>query len=96
MIIPIRCFTCGTVIAGKWEAYVRGERALADREAGSGESVSKSTAWRDRVAGATENDARKAEREDPRTRGELLDSLGVRRICCRRHFLGNVDLMDEI
>ena len=32
----------------------------------------------------------------PGTRGELLDAIGVRRLCCRRHFLGNVDLMDEL
>ncbi|RLE89237.1 MAG: DNA-directed RNA polymerase subunit N [Thermoprotei archaeon] len=23
MIIPIRCFTCGAVIADKWEEYIR-------------------------------------------------------------------------
>jgi DNA-directed RNA polymerase I, II, and III subunit RPABC5 len=27
---------------------------------------------------------------------EALDSLGIKRICCRRHFLTNVDLMDKI
>jgi DNA-directed RNA polymerase subunit N (RpoN/RPB10) len=26
--------------------------------------------------------------------GRVLDRLGVTKICCRRHFLTNVDLMD--
>jgi DNA-directed RNA polymerases I, II, and III subunit RPABC5 len=33
---------------------------------------------------------------DEKTRGELLDKLGLKRICCRRHFLGCVDMMDLI
>jgi DNA-directed RNA polymerase subunit N (RpoN/RPB10) len=33
MIIPIRCFTCGKVLADKWEAYVRlQERQERDSE----------------------------------------------------------------
>lgn len=35
--------------------------------------------------------------EDESTpRGEILDRLGLKRICCRRHFLGHVDMMDLI
>ncbi|MGC8567954.1 MAG: DNA-directed RNA polymerase subunit N [Candidatus Micrarchaeia archaeon] len=32
------------------------------------------------------------EHEDPE---KVLDSLGVKRYCCRRMFLGNVELIDE-
>ena len=28
--------------------------------------------------------------------GEILDSMGLDRICCRRHMLGHVDLIDKI
>ena len=31
-----------------------------------------------------------------KTRAEVLDELGLKRICCRRHFLGHVDMMDKI
>lgn len=31
-----------------------------------------------------------------KSRAELLDRLGLQRICCRRHFLGHVDMMDLI
>lgn len=29
-------------------------------------------------------------------RGELLDEMGIHRICCRRHFLAHTDLIDVI
>lgn len=33
---------------------------------------------------------------DPYFKKEILDKLGLKRYCCRRHFLGNVDLIDII
>ena len=32
MIIPVRCFTCGTVVASHWETYVK--RTAAGENAG--------------------------------------------------------------
>jgi DNA-directed RNA polymerase subunit N (RpoN/RPB10) len=34
MIIPVRCMTCGKVLADKWEEYDRRCKAVADDEAG--------------------------------------------------------------
>jgi DNA-directed RNA polymerase subunit N len=59
MMIPVRCFTCGAVIADKWEEY------------------------------------KKRTTEDKEESGPVLDSLGIKRYCCRRMMLGNVDLIDE-
>lgn len=59
MMVPIRCFSCGAVIADKWEEFDK------------------------RV---NEN------KEDP---GKVLDELGMKRYCCRRMFIGNVNLIDE-
>ena len=59
MMMPIRCFSCGAVVADKWEEYDR--------------RVNK-------------------EHEDS---GKVLDSLGVKRYCCRRMFIGNIELIDE-
>ena len=33
--------------------------------------------------------------QDTQATGSLLDDLGVRRMCCRRMFLGHVDLTKE-
>jgi DNA-directed RNA polymerase subunit N len=59
MMIPVRCFTCGSVIADKYEEY------------------------RDSVKAG----------EKP---AEVLDSLGIKRYCCRRMFLAHVEVVDEI
>ena len=58
MIIPVRCFSCGAVVADKYEEFKR----------------------------------RKG-KEDPK---KILDSLGVKRYCCRRMILSHVDLIDEV
>lgn len=59
MIIPVRCFTCGKLIADKWEEFAMRVKAG----------------------------------EDP---AEVLDSLGLKRYCCRRMILSHVDIIDEI
>ena len=59
MMMPIRCFSCGAVIADKWEEYDR--------------RVNKENEPADKV----------------------LDSFGVKRYCCRRMFISNVELIDE-
>jgi DNA-directed RNA polymerase I, II, and III subunit RPABC5 len=74
MIIPIRCFTCGKVLADKWEYYKR-EVELLEKE-------------------------KEADNKDPKFEGirtkEVLDKLGLEKMCCRRHMLGHVDLMHII
>lgn len=59
MLIPVRCFTCGTVVADKYEEYKK------------------------RIDGG----------EDP---SKVLDDMGVKRYCCRRMFLAQVDAIEEI
>ncbi|MEM3227935.1 MAG: DNA-directed RNA polymerase subunit N [Candidatus Micrarchaeaceae archaeon] len=59
MMMPVRCFTCGAVVADKWEEYDK--------------RVNKN-------------------KEEP---GKVLDDLGVKRYCCRRMFLSNVEVIDE-
>jgi len=59
MIIPVRCFTCGKLIADKWEEFARRVRAGEDA-------------------------------------GIVLDSLGIKRYCCRRMFLSHVEIIDEV
>jgi DNA-directed RNA polymerase subunit N len=58
MIIPVRCFSCGSVIADKYEEFKK-----------------------------------RAVKEDPQ---RVMDSLGVKRYCCRRMLLSQVDVIDEV
>lgn len=85
MIIPIRCFTCGKVLADKWEHY----KAEVDKieKAADKEEVP------DHTGGAKPKRDTKFEKH--RTQ-QLLDELGLERMCCRRHMLGHVDLIHLI
>jgi DNA-directed RNA polymerases I, II, and III subunit RPABC5 len=77
MIIPIRCFTCGKVIADKWEAY---ERMCAEKDKKKD----------------IQNDAKVPINFDKNHKAEVLNKLGLDRVCCRRHMLGHVDLINDI
>ncbi|MEM3143014.1 MAG: DNA-directed RNA polymerase subunit N [Candidatus Nitrosotenuis sp.] len=59
MLIPVRCFTCGNLIADKHEDY------------------------QNRVKAG----------EEP---GKVLDSLELKRYCCRRMMLTSVETMQQI
>jgi len=81
MIIPVKCFTCGNVIANKYRYYqaeVR-KRKLA-------KSVGKDSADIDKVLYLTK------EFHDKTPEGEVLDELNMKKMCCRRHFLTHVDI----
>lgn len=82
MIIPVRCFTCGKVIADKWEYYK--EQVEKAEKAEKAEVDKKAT-----------KDS-KDKRFDKLKTGKILDDLGLERMCCRRHLLGHVDLIDII
>ena len=87
MIIPIRCFTCGKVIADKYDYYVTESKKLVKGEQGS-EAASAKTE-------TTETVEQKKNFDEIRT-GPILDKLGLTRYCCRRHMIGHVDLIDII
>ena len=76
MQIPIKCFTCGEVIANKW-AYFK--REVRKRKIQAGIQV-------DNVIYLTK------ENTDKTPEGEVLDLLRLNKICCRRHLLTHVDI----
>lgn len=76
MIIPVKCFTCGKVIANKYEYYKKEVRAL---------KLSRSMEV-DKVVYLTK------EYIDKTPEGEVLDKLKLTKMCCRRHLLTHVDI----
>jgi len=76
MIIPIKCFTCGTVLADKYRYYQNEVRKMKMQR---GESLEK-------VVYLTKNTV------DKTPEGETLDKLGLTNVCCRRHILTHVDI----
>ena len=81
MIIPIKCFTCGMVIADKYRYYVEQVRKKKLTKRGNGESIDI-----DKVLYLTKEFAEKT------PEGEVLDELNMKKMCCRRHFLTHVDI----
>lgn len=81
MIIPIKCFTCGNVLADKFRYFqekVR-QRKIKDDKA------------LDAVIYLTKE--RIANHEVEKTvEGEILDGLALHNVCCRRHMLTHVDI----
>ena len=81
MIIPIKCFTCGMVIADKYRFYVEEVRKKKLAKKGNNESIDV-----DKVLYLTK------EFHDKTPEGEVLDELNMNKMCCRRHFLTHVDI----
>jgi len=76
MIIPVKCFTCGNVLADKYQYYLREVKKikLSDDETAK------------KVVYLTKENTKKA------PEGIVLDKLKLTNMCCRRHMLTHVDI----
>lgn len=88
MIIPIRCFTCGKVLADKWHFFVKKVKELLDKHE---IDVSNMT-----IESLDIDERNKLAYFDSSFKGQVLDELDLCKICCRRHMLGHVDLINDI
>lgn len=86
MIIPIRCFTCGKVLADKYDYYLAEVQKLTKK-------VEDKPAPTKGKAAADEHEMRHFE---PVRTGAIMDKLGIHRLCCRRMMLGTEDMMETI
>ena len=76
MIIPIKCFTCGEVLADKYRFYLSEVRK---RKLAKNQDINK-------VLYLTK------EFHEKTPEGEVLDELELNKMCCRRHMLTHVDI----
>jgi DNA-directed RNA polymerases I, II, and III subunit RPABC5 len=76
MIIPIKCFTCGKVLADKYRYYL--EEIYKIKTAKNLEI--------NNIVYLTEKIV------DKSPEGEIMDKLGLNKYCCRRHILTHVDI----
>jgi DNA-directed RNA polymerase subunit N (RpoN/RPB10) len=84
MIIPIKCFTCGNVLADKYRYYQ--EQVIKKKM-----ELAKSMNEDERqavfnIVYLTKDNAKKT------PEGEVLDMIGLKNMCCRRHMLTHVDI----
>jgi DNA-directed RNA polymerase I, II, and III subunit RPABC5 len=76
MIIPIKCFTCGDLLADKYRYFQDEVRRIKIQK---GNQI-------DKVVYLTKDTM------DKTPEGEVLDTLKLKNVCCRRHMLTHVDI----
>jgi len=76
MIIPVKCVTCGMVLADKYRFYLEEVRK---RKLAKSQDINS-------VLYLTKEFTKKT------AEGEVLDELGLTKMCCRRHLLTHVDI----
>ena len=75
MIIPVKCVTCGKVLADKYRYYLEEvrKRKLADKK-------------------LEHLEVDQVQFNEKTHEGQVMDELGFRRYCCRRHILSHVNI----
>jgi DNA-directed RNA polymerase subunit N (RpoN/RPB10) len=76
MIIPVKCFTCGNVLGDKYRYYLEEVRKKKLEKKMDIEKVVYLT----------------KDFHEKTPEGEVLDELGLNKLCCRRHILTHVDI----
>jgi DNA-directed RNA polymerase I, II, and III subunit RPABC5 len=76
MIIPVKCFTCGNVLADKYRYFQQEVRKI---------KIARDMRVDDIIYLTKEF-------QDKTPEGEVLDKLKLNRYCCRRHILTHVDI----
>lgn len=76
MIIPVKCFTCGTVLGDKYRWYLAEVRKIKSKDKEDIVTVQYLT----------------EEMIDKTPEGIVLDTLRLNKMCCRRHMLTHVDI----
>ena len=76
MIIPVKCFTCGMLLADKYLYYCKEVKKIKlQNEMPLDEDIY-----------LDENNIKKT------PEGQVLDKLHLTKMCCRRHMLTHVDI----
>ena len=83
MIIPVRCFTCGSVLGDKWIPYVT---TVQEEKNTSNEEVTEepTTTYIN-----LKNPVKSIE-------GKVLDEMNIHKYCCRRMMISNVHMISYI
>ena len=77
MIIPIKCFTCGEVLANKYRYYLQEVKKVKIENNIETNKVTYLS---------------KDQKVEKTPQGLVLDKLQLTKYCCRRHMLTHVDL----
>ena len=73
-MIPVRCFTCGQILASKYKLYKENLKKINTNESNIMYFKKKNT--------------------DIYTK-EMI-KVGIKRYCCKRHFLGQLNILEKL
>lgn len=76
MIIPVKCFTCGNLLANKYIYYLNEVTKQKINQNKENEDIQYFS----------------EDYKDKSVEGEVLDRLNLTKQCCRRHMLTHVDI----
>ena len=86
MLIRPRCFTCGEIIADKWDIYIQ---TVNERKNKNTETF-KENELDIQYIDITKKSVEKS------IEGKVLDDMGIHKYCCRLPFLSTVHLITSI
>jgi len=86
MLIPPRCFTCGEILADKWDIYIQ---TVNERKNKNTETF-KENELDIQYIDITKKSIEKS------IEGKVLDEMGLHKYCCRLPFLSTVHLITSI
>jgi len=92
MIIPIKCYTCGKLLADKYLYYKKEliRKSLALKTDNDNTNTNKNSNKDPLMIDISVEDVKMT------PAGEIMDELGLDRICCRKVMLTSIDIIDEI
>jgi DNA-directed RNA polymerase subunit N (RpoN/RPB10) len=88
MLIPVRCFTCGEVLADKWVPYIS---AIQEDKNKINEEVDPKFNNLDLRYIDVKNPSPEKSIE-----GKILDELNLHKYCCRRMMISNVHIISYL
>jgi len=77
MIIPVKCFTCGNVLANKYRYYLK---EIKKNKEVNNDNIDNNVKYLTK------------ENYEKTIEGNIMDQLNLHKYCCRRHFLTHVDI----
>lgn len=88
MIIPVRCYTCGEILADKWVPYIT---AIQEDKNKFNKDINPETDLLElKYLDVTDPNPEKS------IEGKILDELNLHKYCCRRMMLGNVHIISYL
>ncbi len=89
MLIPVRCFTCGKVLANKYEDFLSKIQQKYNE-------VERNKKVEDQISGLKLDESTATQIKEKTYEGKVLDELGFNKYCCRSIMLSTVDLTTKI